>query len=384
MKDGKVKKILFIFGTRPEAIKLAPLIHKTKLKKQKFRVKVCVTAQHRQMLDQVLNLFEIEPDYDFNIMRENQSLFKITVSELQSFEKLFQKENPDMILIQGDTTTTFTASLAAYYAKIKIGHVEAGLRTHDKFNPFPEEINRRLTDCLSDLYFAATKKAMENLLKEGIRKEKIFVTGNTVIDTLLMTVEKQKDRETQKNLEQKFKENYKIIFDNRKHILVTAHRRESFGSDIENICLALKKIAQRIPNCQIVWPVHLNPQVQRPAKKILKNEDNIHLIEPLDYFSFVWLMNRVYLILTDSGGIQEEAPSLGKPVLVMRNKTERPEGIEAGTTKIVGTNKKKIFSETQKLLESKRTYQAMVKAVNPYGDGKASERITAILEQELE
>lgn len=384
MKDGKVKKILFIFGTRPEAIKLAPLIHKTKLEKHKYQVKVCVTAQHRQMLDQVLNLFEIEPDYDLNIMRENQNLFEITVRELQSFEKLFQKENPDMILIQGDTTTTFTASLAAYYAKIKIGHVEAGLRTHDKFNPFPEEINRRLSDCLSDLYFAPTKKAKENLLREGIRKEKIFVTGNTVIDALLMTVEKQKDWETQKNLEQKFRESYKIIFDNRKHILVTVHRRESFGNDIENICLALKKIAQSIPDCQIVWPVHLNPQVQRPAKKILKNKDNVHLIEPLDYFSFVWLMNRAYLILTDSGGIQEEAPSLGRPVLVMRNKTERPEGIEAGTTKLVGTNNKKIFSETQKLLENKRTYQAMVKAVNPYGDGKASERITAIIEQELE
>lgn len=384
MKKEEIKKILFVFGTRPEAIKLAPLIHKAKQEKKNFHVKVCVTAQHRQMLDQVLDFFGIEPDYDWNIMKESQSLFEITVSELKRFEKLIQNEGPDMILTQGDTTTAFSASLAAYYSKIKIGHVEAGLRTNDKFNPFPEEINRRLTDCLADLYFAPTEKARGNLLREGIKKEKIFVTGNTVIDALLMTVKKQRNRRTQENIKKKFLIDHGILFDNRKLILVTAHRRESFGHGIKNICLALKKIAQSTPDGQIVWPVHLNPSVQNPAKKILKNIDNVHLINPSDYFSFVWLMNRAYLILTDSGGIQEEAPSLGKPVLVMRDNTERPEGIKAGTAKLVGTTSEKIFSETLKLWKDTETYQSMAKAVNPYGDGKASDRIVSIIERELE
>jgi len=378
-----VRKILFIFGTRPEAIKLVPIIHKLKAKNH-FQVKVCASAQHREMLDQVLNLFNIVPDHDLNIMKDNQSLFDITVAELRKLEKILKREKPDIILVQGDTTTTLTTGLAAYYLKIKIGHVEAGLRTKDKFNPFPEEINRRLVDCLADFYFAPTEKARENLLKEGISEEKIFVTGNTVIDALLMTIEKQKEKKVQENFEQKFQENYGIVFDNRKLILVTGHRRESFGKNFENICYGLKKISKSNHDVKIVYPVHLNPNVQKPVKKILNNVKNIHLIEPLDYYSFVYLMDRAYLILTDSGGIQEEAPSLGKPVLVMRKVTERPEGIKAGTAKLVGTNTEKIFSETLKLLENKRSYQAMARAVNPYGDGKASDRIIAILSRELE
>jgi len=378
-----MRKVLFVFGTRPEAIKLVPVIHRLKTKNH-FQVKVCVSAQHREMLDQVLNLFNIDPDYDLDIMKDNQSLFDITVAELSKLEKILKREKPDTVLVQGDTTTTLTTGLAAYYLKIKIGHVEAGLRTNNKFNPFPEEINRRLVDCLADFYFAPTEEARENLLKEGISEEKIFVTGNTVIDALLMTIEKQKEKKVKEKIEQKFQENYGIVFDDRKLILVTGHRRESFGKIFEDICHGLKKIAQSNHDVKLVYPVHLNPNVQEPVKKILANIKNFHLIEPLDYYSFVYLMNRAYLILTDSGGIQEEAPSLGKPVLVMRNVTERPEGIKAGTAKLVGTNSEKIFSETLKLLENKRSYQTMARAVNPYGDGKASDRIIAILRRELE
>lgn len=374
-------KVLILFGTRPEAIKLAPVIKKFKSQNSKFITKICVTAQHREMLDQVLDLFEIELDYDLNIMKHNQSLSDITVDGLRKLEEILNREKPDFILVQGDTTTTFVSSLAAYYSKIKIAHIEAGLRTKDKFNPFPEEINRRLTDCLSDLYFAPTEKARENLLKEGVDESKIFVTGNTVIDALLMMVEKQKGEKIQKDMERRFLNKYGILFDNRKLILVTGHRRESFGKDFENICYGLKKIAMNNHDVRIVYPVHLNPNVQKPVRKILTGVSNIHLIEPLDYFSFVWLMNQSYLILTDSGGLQEEAPTLGKPVLVMRKKTERPEGIEAGTAKLVGTDSEKIFLETMKLMDDEKLYQAIAKTVNPYGDGKASERIYEILER---
>lgn len=372
-------KVLIVFGTRPEAIKLAPVILKLKNQNSKFITKICVTAQHREMLDQVLNLFEIEPDYDLNIMKNNQSLFAVTADGLRKLEKVLKKEKPDIILVQGDTTTTFVATLAAYYLKIKIGHIEAGLRTNDKFNPFPEEINRRLTDCLADLYFAPTPKAKENLIKEGVDESKIFVTGNTVIDALLTTIRKQKNKKIQKALEKTFLTKYGISFDYKKLILVTGHRRESFGKDFSNICYGLKKIAINNNDVQIVYPVHLNPNVQRPVKKILNNINNIHLIEPLDYFSFVWLMNQAYLILTDSGGIQEEAPILGKPVLVMRKTTERPEGIKAGTAKLIGVDREKIFSETMKLLRDKNLYQKMAKASNPYGDGKAAQRIVNII-----
>jgi len=370
-----MKKILLIFGTRPEAIKLAPVILKLRAKSKELRTIVCVTAQHREMLDQVLDIFQIKPDYDLGIMKQNQSLFDVTVNGLKKLEGILKKEKPDIILVQGDTTTTFIASLAAYYLKIKIGHIEAGLRTKDKFNPFPEEINRRLTDCLADLYFVHTKQAKENLLREGVDKKKIFVTGNTVIDALMMIVKKQNNKRIQKEIKQKFILNYGISLDNKKLILVTGHRRESFGIDFENICKGLKKIALKNQDIQIIYPVHLNPNVQKPVRKILSGIKNVHLIEPLDYFTFVWLMNRAYLILTDSGGIQEEAPSLGKPVLVMRKKTERTEGIDAGTAKLVGTDSEKIYSEAKELLENIRLYQKMAQAVNPYGDGKAAERI---------
>jgi len=368
-------KILTIFGTRPEAIKLAPVIKTLEEFPKKFSSVICVTAQHREMLDQVLNIFDMEPDYDLDIMKDDQSLFDITVKGLRSLENVMKKEKPDMILVQGDTTTTFIASLAAYYLKIKIGHIEAGLRTNDKFNPFPEEINRRLTDCLADFYFVHTMQAKINLLNEGVTEERISVTGNTVIDALLTIVEKQKKKNIQRELRQRFLNDYGISFDNQKVILVTGHRRESFGKDFERICSGLKKIAQSNRNVQIIYPVHLNPNVQEPVRKILGHLRNVYLINPLDYFSFTWLMSQSYIILTDSGGIQEEAPSLQKPVLVMRKKTERSEGIEAGTAKLVGTDDKKIFSETVHLLKDKKLYRGMTKSVNPFGDGKASERI---------
>jgi UDP-N-acetylglucosamine 2-epimerase (non-hydrolysing) len=376
-----MKKILIIFGTRPEAIKLAPVIDQLRVKRKKVKPVVCVTSQHRDMLDQALSLFEIRPDYDLNIMEDNQSLFDVTIIGLRKLENILKKEKPYIILVQGDTSTTLTASLAAYYLKIKIGHIEAGLRTRDKFNPFPEEINRRLTDCLADLYFAPTKKAKENLIKEDIPEEKIFITGNTIIDTLLTTIGKQKDKRVQENLTHILKSKYGISLDNGKIILVTGHRRESFGGDIESICQGLKKIVQNNHDVQIIYPVHLNPNVQQPVKNMLGNIEGIDLIEPLDYFSFVFLMNNSYLILTYSSGIQEEAPSLGKPVLVLRKTTERPEGIEAGTAKLVGTESERIFSETTKLLKNKELYQGMARAVNPYGDGRASERIYEILER---
>ncbi len=371
-------KILVVFGTRPEAIKLAPVI-KAMEKTSEIKRVVCVTSQHKEMLDQVLGLFEIVPDYDLGIMKENQTLFDITVEGLSKLGDILQKEIPDIILVQGDTTTTFLASLAAYYLKIKIGHIEAGLRTRDKFNPFPEEMNRRLTDCLADLYFAPTEKAKTNLMSEGVGGDKIFVTGNTIIDALLMSIEKQKDPKLQKVFGQRFHNHYRISFDSKKLILVTGHRRESFGKELENICNGLRRIAESNQDVQIIYPVHLNPNVQEPVRRILTHVKNVHLIEPLDYLSFVWLMNRAYLILTDSGGIQEEAPSLGKPVLVMRERTERMEGIEAGTAKLVGTDCERIFSETMKLIKDQKLYDAMAKTVNPYGDGKASERILEVL-----
>ncbi|MEM5810047.1 MAG: UDP-N-acetylglucosamine 2-epimerase (non-hydrolyzing) [Candidatus Aenigmatarchaeota archaeon] len=377
-----MKKLLFIFGTRPEAIKLAPVIIKAK-RSRKFNVKVCVTAQHREMLDQVLNIFNIKPDYDLNIMQNNQNLFDITVNSLKKLEPVLRKEKPDIVIVQGDTTTTFVAALSAYYLKIKIAHVEAGLRTKNKFNPFPEEINRQLTDCLADIYFVPTKRAKLNLLSEGFENKKIFVTGNTVVDALLMIVEKQNSKRVQEFYENYFLKNFGISFDSKRTILVTAHRRESFGKDFESICKGLKMIADDNPNVQIIYPVHLNPNVQKPVRKILSNSKNVHLIKPLDYLSFVWLMNKSYIILTDSGGIQEEAPSLGKPVLVMRKTTERPEGIEAGVARLIGVKTESIYFETMELLNNEILYQKMSRAVNPYGDGKASERMIEILRKEM-
>jgi UDP-N-acetylglucosamine 2-epimerase (non-hydrolysing) len=312
-------------------------------------------------------------------MKGNQSLFDITSVGLKKIERVLIKEKPGIVVVQGDTATTFIASLAAYYMKIKVAHVEAGLRTYNKYSPFPEETNRILTTHLADLHFAPTEWAKNNLLEEGVDKRRIFVTGNTVIDALLWIVEKHKSREIQRQLEQKFKKDYGITFDNHKTILVTAHRRESFGRDFRNICYGLKRIVEKNSGVQIVYPVHLNPNVQEPVKGILSHNNRIHLIKPLDYFSLVWLMKKSHLILTDSGGIQEEAPTFGKPVLVMRDTTERPEAILAGTAKLVGTNQKAIINSVIKLLNNKRLYNSMVKKHNPYGDGKASKRIANIL-----
>lgn len=371
-------KVLTVFGTRPEAIKLAPVIKELE-KHPEIVSRVCVTGQHREMLDQVLQVFGIKPDWDLDLMRKGQSLFDITSDGLRGLESVLKEEKPDIVLVQGDTTTAFVASLAAYYLKIKIGHIEAGLRTEDKYNPFPEEMNRRLVDVLGDSYFAPTQRAEQNLLHEGIPAGRVFVTGNTVIDALLWMVGKQSTPLSQEKLERLFGEKYGLELNGKRIILVTGHRRESFGEGFENICHGLKLIAEHNPNVQIAYPVHMNPNVREPVYRILGGVENIHLIEPLDYAHFVFLMKRAYLILTDSGGIQEEAPSLGKPVLVMREKTERPEAIEAGVAKLVGTKSERIFRETQRLLSDETEYETMAQAVNPFGDGKAAQRIVQIL-----
>ena len=375
-------KIITVFGTRPEAIKLAPVIKE--LERHPGPVsRVCVTAQHREMLDQVLQLFDIKPDWDLNLMRNDQSLFDITARGLRDLQHVLEEEQPDVVLIQGDTTTAFVASMAAFYLKIRIGHVEAGLRTEDKYNPFPEEMNRRLADVLSDLYFAPTSRAADNLTREGIAEDRVFVTGNTVIDALLWMVEKQSTPLSQEELKRLFGEKYGLELNKKRVILVTGHRRESFGKGFENICQGLKLVAERNPDIQIVYPVHMNPNVREPVYRILGGVENVRLIEPLDYAHFVFLMKRAYLILTDSGGIQEEAPSLGKPVLVMREKTERPEAIEAGVAKLVGTESERIFRETQRLLTDETEYERMAHAANPFGDGKAAQRIVQVLLREL-
>jgi UDP-N-acetylglucosamine 2-epimerase (non-hydrolysing) len=382
MKNEKIKA-LFVFGTRPEAIKMAPVIREMETENSKFKVVVCVTAQHREMLDQVLKIFEISPDHDLDIMRKNQDLFDVTTNALIGLKDVFKKEKPDIILVQGDTTTAFAAGLAAYYLKIPIAHIEAGLRTYNKYSPFPEEKNRHLLSALADYHFAPTEWAKSNLLKEGIPNENIWVTGNTVIDALLTIVRRQESEVRKETFERYFKEKWNLNLSadspSSKLILVTGHRRENFGEGFENICLALKEIAEIRKDVIIVYPVHLNPNVQQPVKAILNGKPNIHLIDPLEYEPFVFLMSNAYLILTDSGGIQEEAPSLGKPVLVMRDTSERPEGIEAGSAKLVGTDSKKIVRETQKLLNDKMEYERMAKTINPYGDGKAAQRIVKIL-----
>jgi len=362
-----MKKIICIFGTRPEAIKMAPVLRELKNKKSLFKTVVVVTAQHRQMLDQVLRLFNLRSDYDLNIMQESQSPYYITTSSLSRLEEVIKRENPDFILVQGDTTTTFAAALASFYQKVPVGHIEAGLRSYDRFNPYPEEVNRLLTDALCDLHFAPTPTAKRNLLKENIKKESIFVTGNTVIDALYLALNKP----------HRFRNSVlkRIDFTKKRIILLTAHRRENWGIPLENICLSTKKLIQKYDDLEIVYPVHLNPNVKNVVYKILKNSPRIHLIKPLDYLDFVNLLNKCFLVLTDSGGLQEEAPSLGKPVLVLREVTERPEGVKAGTVKVVGLSKERIFRETCKLLDNKRMYERMAKSVNPYGDGKASKRI---------
>ena len=369
-----MKKVLSVFGTRPEAIKMAPVIKELGRCSDSFISLVCVTGQHRQMLDQVLHLFDIIPDYDLDVMKPGQDLFDITSGVLSGMRQVLEKESPDIVLVHGDTTTTMAAGLAAYYCRVKVGHVEAGLRTFNKFNPFPEEINRKIADTLADIHFCPTEAAKSNLLFEGVDANSVFVTGNTVVDALFAIVEKLASDSEQKAL---LEERFSFLDSNKRLVLVTGHRRESFGDGFENICLALSEIAHRHPGVEILYPVHLNPNVQEPVKRILGsgNISNIHLIEPVDYLPFVYLMGRSYLIITDSGGVQEEAPSLGKPVLVMRETTERPEAVAAGTVKLVGTDKGKIVENVASLLTDRSAYDKMSLAHNPYGDGKAARRI---------
>ena len=369
-----MNKVMFVFGTRPEAIKMAPLIKAFKEEKI-FEIRVCVTAQHRQMLDQVLDIFDIEPDYDLDIMKPSQDLFDVTANVLLGMRKVLTDFNPDIILVHGDTTTTSATSLAAFYHKIKVGHIEAGLRTGNIYSPWPEEANRQITSVLANYHFAPTITSQKNLLKENKDKESILVTGNTVIDALFIVLDKiEKDEELKSKIVASISSQYNFKHD-KKIILVTGHRRENFGDGLIGICEALKTIAENNPDVDIVYPVHLNPNVQKPVRRMLSDAKNIYLIEPLSYEIFIYMMSKSYFIITDSGGVQEEAPSLGKPVLVMRDTTERPEAVEAGTVKIVGTDPKVIIDESQKLLDEIGEYNKMSRAHNPYGDGSASKKI---------
>lgn len=379
--DKTMKKILVVFGTRPEAIKLAPIIDILKTMKGKFSVIVCITGQHRDMLDQTLSLFNISADFNLNIMKSNQDLFDITISSLKGLKKILAEVKPDIIIVQGDTTTAFSAGLAAYYMQIPVAHIEAGLRTYDKYSPYPEEINRHLLSVIVDYHFASTEWGKLNLKKEGIPEERIWVTGNTVIDALLKVVEELRKKEVQRRFIESFKNKWGISLttSDQRIILVTGHRRENFGQALKEICKALRMIALRFPEAIIVYPVHLNPHVKAPVNKALNGVKNIFLLEPLSYEEFVLLMDKSYLILTDSGGIQEEAPSLGKPVLVMRKTTERPEGIAAGVSRLTGTTSDSILKNVVELFEDNEVYKKMARATNPYGDGKASERIVDIL-----
>ncbi|NAR57757.1 UDP-N-acetylglucosamine 2-epimerase (non-hydrolyzing) [Acinetobacter haemolyticus] len=374
------KRILLIFGTRPEAIKMAPLALKLQAYDQDFETKVCVTGQHRQMLDQVLELFSLKPDFDLNLMKPGQTLSDVTSGVLKGLEQVFAEWLPDLILVHGDTATTFAASLAGYYHKIKIGHVEAGLRTGDLYSPWPEEANRQLTGVLANYHFAPTQSSYQNLINENVNPATIVITGNTVIDALLQVKTKV---EQEQQLIQTFEQEFSFLDRSKKLILVTGHRRENFGQGFLNICTALANLAKKYPDIQIVYPVHLNPNVQQPVNELLANIDNVFLIAPQDYLPFVYLMNRSYLILTDSGGIQEEAPSLGKPVLVMRDTTERPEAVEAGTVRLVGTDVNTIENAVIDLLENLTTYKTMSEAHNPYGDGTACQKIVEYMKSKL-
>jgi UDP-N-acetylglucosamine 2-epimerase (non-hydrolysing) len=368
-------KVLTVFGTRPEAIKMAPLVHALAAD-DRFEAKVCVTAQHREMLDQVLELFELTPEYDLNIMQHGQTLNEVTSKILLGLKPILNDFKPDVVLVHGDTATTLASALAAYYEQIAVGHVEAGLRTGNIYSPWPEEGNRKLTGSLTKYHFAPTDTSKQNLLQESYAADDIFVTGNTVIDALFWVTKKlEQDTALAANLDAQFP----FLDKSKKMILVTGHRRESFGGGFERICESLAQTAKAHPDCQILYPVHLNPNVQEPVNRLLKGVDNIVLIEPQQYLPFVYLMNRAHIILTDSGGIQEEAPSLGKPVLVMRDTTERPEAISAGTVKLVGTEVEKITSELDVLLTNEDAYAAMSHAHNPYGDGKACQRILDVL-----
>lgn len=368
-------KVMVVFGTRPEAIKMAPLVAALK-SKASLDVKVCVTAQHRQMLDQVLSLFQIVPDWDLDVMRAGQDLTDLTGRILAGMRDVFTQWTPDVVLVHGDTSTTFATALAAYYQRISIGHVEAGLRTGNLYSPWPEEGNRKLTGALTKWHFSPTSTARDNLLREGVDPGLVHVTGNTVIDALIQVTGKL---ESDSALSQEFAQQFSFLSPDRRMVLVTGHRRENFGDGFERICRALARLASDQPDIDIVYPVHLNPNVREPVGRLLGNLNNVHLVEPLDYLPFVYLMTRSYLILTDSGGIQEEAPSLGRPVLVMRDTTERPEAVEAGTVRLVGTNEDIIYQEVLKLLNDAEAYDDMRRATNPYGDGRACERIADIL-----
>ena len=366
-------KVLSVFGTRPEAIKIAPIVRLLK-ETPEVESRVCVTAQHRQMLDQVLELFEIQPDYDLNLMRDNQSLAEISASIFTHLDPILKSFRPDWVLVVGDTTTVVTTSLLAYYRRIRVGHVEAGLRTHDKWHPFPEELNRRIATVIADLHFAPTEWSRANLLREGVEEKNILLTGNPVIDALIFVAEQDEPQEITELIDTLGTSGP----GNKRLILVTAHRRENFGAPFENICQAIKQLAGR-DDVEIVYPVHLNPNVQEPVNRILKDMPRVTLLKPLDYRPMVHLMKHASLILTDSGGLQEEAPSLGIPVLVMRETTERPEGVEAGTLKLVGTETSQIVREAHRLLDEPAAHAAMSKAANPYGDGHAAERIIEAL-----
>lgn len=382
-----MKRILLVFGTRPEAIKMAPLVKEFQNYPDKFETIVCVTGQHRQMLDQVLNLFEITPDYDLNIMKQGQDLYDVTARVLTGMRDVLKDSQPDVVLVHGDTTTSAAAALSAFYQQIPVGHVEAGLRTHNIYSPWPEEMNRQITGRIATYNFAPTSLSRENLVKENIANDKITITGNTVIDALYMVVAKIKNNP---QLDSKLKDNlidsgYEVdrLLNGKKLVLITGHRRENFGNGFISICNAIKSLAEKYPEVDFVYPMHLNPNVRKPIHEVfgvnLTGLGNIFFIEPLEYLSFVYLMEKSNIVLTDSGGIQEEAPGLGKPVLVMRDTTERPEALEAGTVKLVGTSFDKIVNEVSDLLDDPRHYEKMSRAVNPYGDGLASKRIANIL-----
>jgi len=371
-------KVLSVFGTRPEAIKMAPVVKELEKRPETFKSVVCVTAQHREMLDQPLGLFGIRPDYDLDIMRPGQGLSDITCSVLMKMRAVLEEVKPDIVLVHGDTTTTLAASLASYYMKVKVGHVEAGLRTHDKYSPYPEEMNRKIAGAIADMHFAPTALARENLLAEGVSGKDIFVTGNTAVDALLQA---HGTLEGDASLTGRLDADFSFLDPAKRLILVTGHRRENFGGGFENICQALADIARSYKDVEVLYPVHLNPNVREPVMRILGGGglDNVHLVEPVGYQEFVYLMARSYLIVTDSGGVQEEAPSLGKPVLVMRDVTERPEAVKAGTVRLVGTDRYKIVSEAGTLLDDPEAYRAMSMAHNPYGDGRAARHIADAL-----
>ena len=370
-----MKKILLIFGTRPEAIKMAPLVKEFQKHPDDFETRVCVTAQHREMLDQVLDFFNIKPDYDLDLMKPGQNLYGLTATIIESLKPILEEFTPDYVFVHGDTTTTMAGSIASFYSGAKVCHVEAGLRTNNKLSPFPEEINRQITGRICDYHFAPTETSKKNLLKENISDSSILVTGNTVIDALIKSVEKVNENPTQ------LIQDLSKQIGNQEVVLVTGHRRENHGVGFERICKGLKRIAKDDTNRIIIYPVHLNPKVQEPVNRILSEVNNVLLIDPLAYQDFIWLMNRSKIIITDSGGVQEEAPSLGKPVLVMRDTTERPEAVEAGTVLLVGTNKELIVSEALNLLNNKNVFEKMSKLHNPYGDGLASKRIIEFIKK---